>query len=527
MSSLTTPQKIVKKEVASSSTPVVELTPRYDDGWRRGKPIEDPAKLKRWGFITAKPSEFLVSVKDGRIDLRRSGQGMRVWKWPWQAVAIIPTTLQQLEFVADQITRERVGVQVSGIAVYRIAHPEIAYRMLNFTYGERASEKLADTMREMFIGASRRLIANLTLDQCLMQRKEALATFLMQEIAPVVAGTGRPEDSTEQGWGVVIDTIEIQDVKILSDSVFKHLQAPYRAEIAMRAELADLERGQKVAETRSLTERQTAEAVIQTQRETRMLKAKAEADAAEREAAEHLRAEQAKARVSVDELERRDAMARKKILLEEGIALRQAESKAALDAKNLHHRLEAELANLKLQEQKRVASAQAELATLATEIELAEQSHRAELRKLELDAARKQLAQQVSLSLQQQKSTFEQENRRRETEVRRLEAEAEAAQQRSAAEIESLVNHSRALRELITQGLPHIASAFKQSFGTINYTQLSGGEDGGPLNLVGQAIGQVMTVAKTFGLDPARLSQAPPPPPPGPRSDESKPEPRR
>ena len=72
----------------------------------------------------------------------------------------------------------------------------------------------------------------------------------MQEIAPVVSGSGRPDDTTDQGWGVIIDTIEIQDVKILFDAVFKHLQAPYRAEIAMRAEQAELEQQRQVSETR-------------------------------------------------------------------------------------------------------------------------------------------------------------------------------------------------------------------------------------------------------------------------------------
>lgn len=159
----------------------------YQNGWRAGKPIEDPEKLKSWGFVTAKPSEYLVVIKNGGIDLRRSGQGMRVWKWPWNSIAIVPTSLQQIDFVADQITHEHVGVSVSGIAVYRIAQPEIAFRVLNFTYGESAKEKLAATLREMFIGASRRLIANLGLKECMTNRKEAIAAFLMQEIAPVVS----------------------------------------------------------------------------------------------------------------------------------------------------------------------------------------------------------------------------------------------------------------------------------------------------------------------------------------------------
>src|SRR5258705_7212041 len=208
--------------VAPAATPVA----RYQDGWRSGRPVEDPDKLKHWGWITAKPSEYLVCTRRGQIDRRRSGQGARIFKWPWEAVSIVPTTLQRIEFVADQITREHVGVTVTGIAVYRIAEPELAYRVLNFTYGEAASEKLAHTLREMFIGAARRLIANLALDECLTRRKEAIAAFLMAEIAPVVSGDGAPHNTTDRGWGVVIDTIEIQDVQIQSAQVFAHLQAP-------------------------------------------------------------------------------------------------------------------------------------------------------------------------------------------------------------------------------------------------------------------------------------------------------------
>jgi hypothetical protein len=178
--------QIVRDEPQGSGTSVdVE---RYQHGWRSGKPVEDPDKLKRWGFIAAKPSEYLVCTRRGQIDRGRSGQGMRIFKWPWDAVAIVPTTLQRIEFVADQITRERVGVEITGVAVYRIAEPELAFRVLNFTYGEAASEKLAATLREMFVGAARRLVANLSLEECLTRRKETIATFLMEEIAPVVSG---------------------------------------------------------------------------------------------------------------------------------------------------------------------------------------------------------------------------------------------------------------------------------------------------------------------------------------------------
>jgi len=218
----------------------ISSTERYQHGWRSGKPVEDPEKLKRWGYVGAKPSEYLVCTRRGDIDRKRSGQGMRIFKWPWLSVAIVPTTLQRIEFVADQITRERVGVEVTGVAVYRIAEPELAFRVLNFSYGEAASEKLAATLREMFVGAARRLVANLSVEECLTKRKEGIATELMREIAPVVSGRGRLDDSTDAGWGVVIDTIEIQDVRVLSENVFANMQARFRKQQEREAREAEL-----------------------------------------------------------------------------------------------------------------------------------------------------------------------------------------------------------------------------------------------------------------------------------------------
>ena len=191
--------------------------------------------------------------------------------------------------------------------------------------------------------------------------------------------------------------------------------------------------------------------------------------------------------------------------VEEGIALRQAESKAALDQKSQHIKQEAELAQLKLQEHKRVATAQAEMATLATDAELAEKAHKLELRKLELEQARRKLRQQQELALQGEKAHFEHEQRQKESETKRIETEAQIAQQRAEAEIELLLSQGRVMRDLVVTGLPHIAQAFKQSFGTINYTQFSGAADGNPMAMIGSAIGQVLTVAKSFGLDPSKL----------------------
>jgi regulator of protease activity HflC (stomatin/prohibitin superfamily) len=246
----------------------VEAQRRERAGWRAGRPVEDPAKTKRWGFVTAKPSEFLVHCRRGRV-LRTSGQGATCFKWPWDSVAVVPTSFQKVGFVADQITLERVGVGISGLAVYRIAEPLLAYRVLNFSYPERAQEKLEQTLTEMLMGATRRLVANLTVDECLQKRKAALADELLRELAPVLGGAGRPQDGTDRGWGVVLDTVEIQEVRILSERVFDAMQAPFRAALDRQSREARAEAEKRSALAEAAARRDVHEATIEAEASVR------------------------------------------------------------------------------------------------------------------------------------------------------------------------------------------------------------------------------------------------------------------
>ncbi len=183
----------------------------------------------KWGLISAEAHEHLLLIRNGAVI--RSQQGGSVWKRPSDTVARIDTSVHRLRFTADQITRERVGVQVTGLAVFRVVAPEVAYRMLDL----RDPERHQAILEQMFVGATRRLVATLSLDDCLTRRKDALAAELMAEVAPVVGGRGHTSDGTDRGWGVAIDTIEIQDVRVLSAEVFEQMQAPFRAELALQA----------------------------------------------------------------------------------------------------------------------------------------------------------------------------------------------------------------------------------------------------------------------------------------------------
>lgn len=386
-------------------------------GWRQGRPVEDPQKTKRWGFVTAKPSEFLVHVRRGSVRRKSSGQGATCFKWPWDAVAIVPTSFQRLAFRADQVTREKVGVEVVGLAVYRIVDPLIAYRVLNFSYPERAQQKLEQTLTSMFVGATRRLVANLSVEECLQKRKSALATELIREIAPIVGGEGKPEDSTHTGWGVVIDTIEIQEVRILSESVFAAMQAPYRAALDREARearteaekliaLRETECARAVREKKSELER--AEAALR--RETEQARLDAEAGLRERQA----------------EIERREAEARTRDAVE-------------------RHRLAGE-------------EAEAEIAAHALRAEAL--ARRLELEGLLSSAALEQRRSEAAVALLEGKG---------QAEVALERARAEREQAEARARVETAKN------------LPQLAAAVGQRFGEVKVTQIGDGSPFGSI----------------------------------------------
>ena len=69
----------------------------------------------------------------------------------------------------------------------------------------------------------------------------------MRELMPVVSGRGRPEDTTSGGWGVVLDSVEVQDIRVLSEEVFRDMQAVFRSELAVRAREAELNSAQAIA----------------------------------------------------------------------------------------------------------------------------------------------------------------------------------------------------------------------------------------------------------------------------------------
>ena len=476
----------------------MQEAPRYADGWRRGKPEEDPEKTKKWGWISAKPSEFLIRMRGGSVV--SAGQGATVFKWPWDAMAIVPTTVQRLHFVADQITQEKVGVKVTGIAVYRIAEPLIASRMLNFSFPERAQEKLAEMMEEMCVGASRRLIANLTVEQCLTRRKDALSTELVREIAPVVSGHGRVEDSTERGWGVVVDTIEIQDVRVLSGQVFSNMQARFRLSQEQVAREAELAKERAIRTDETATEREVELIKVSATTELRRQKQAADESARLEKLASDAKVEEAK-------LGQERANRAAQIAAEREFQLQKINAEQEVRQRR---QLADEAAQLeKLQAEQRQA-----LQKLNAEVQLQQEKLRSELEAVQLEVQTQQARHQARLAQEAQaaellrSTALVAEAKRQLTEIEARTVELEVHKQQRLGSLE--LDRAAKLRQIennlspeviqlaVANRLPELAAAFQQKMGEVHVTAIDGAN---PFGYIAAAVEGVMGLARSAGLD--------------------------
>ncbi|NBD13252.1 SPFH domain-containing protein [Corallococcus silvisoli] len=490
---------------------------RYADGWRAGKPAEDPEKVKRWGLITARPSEFLIHMRRGRVR-EVSGQGASCFKLPGDSVAIVPTSIQRLQFTAEQVTSEKVGVAVTGLAVYRIADPLVAFRMLNFSYPERAQEKLAELLREMFVGAARRLVANLAVEECLSRRKEGIAEELMREIAPVLSGRGRLEDRTDSGWGVLLDTIEIQDVRVLSAAVFEHMQARFRREQERQAREAELAKERFVRREETEAERvlnlqklaareevrQRTQATDEQARleqlavEARLAQAKMEQVRQQQQERTAVEREMALAKLGADEevRQRTQSLAEQARLEALATDARLEEARLTSERQLTYNRAQGALEQLRWEQEAEAAKAQVELERMRRQ-----QEAEATLHALRVEEARQE-AEQLSARLQvllAKQSIAEAEAGIAELELRRTRAQQGLEMERAKAlrEIENTVS-PEVIQLTVARQLPQVAAAFQQRMGEVHVTAVDGAN---PFGYIAAAVEGVMGLARSAGLN--------------------------
>jgi flotillin len=194
--------------------------------------------MKNFGYIRVNPSDYVIVFQNGKII--KEGRGLSFFKRRSIQYVIIPAMVSNITFTADQVTIENQGVEVSGFAIWKIGEPSKIYLHFNFSKENNPAEKISAFLRDVVESAIRHMVANMTIEDVLRKRGSIILQ-LKKELEYI-----------SNQWGIIIETIEIKNVKILSSQLFSNMQAKYRNAIRTESETSTLKTEQEITEQRLL-----------------------------------------------------------------------------------------------------------------------------------------------------------------------------------------------------------------------------------------------------------------------------------
>ena len=241
--------------------------------------------MKNYHYVTVNPSDYAIVFKNGNII--KEGRGFRFFCTPRIQYVIIPGNVQNITFIADQISKENQGVEVSGFAIWKVGDPKMIYQNFDFKQGNDTMVQVSTFLKDVVESAIRHMVANMTIEEVLRKRGTIILK-LKEELKYI----------TEQ-WGIVVETIEIKNVRILSKTLFDNMQAQFRNAIRFEAETNTIE-----------TEKQIEEQKIQVGDQTKIIRQKS--DLADRERKKQLQLQEINDKAEVEKHQREQNHALKK-----------------------------------------------------------------------------------------------------------------------------------------------------------------------------------------------------------------------
>jgi len=206
----------------------------------------------------------LLVIKDG--ELRKCGVGISVFRNIGESVVTFPSSLNKVQFSAQQVSNEMQGVEVSGFVIWVINRhddsPYKAYRHIKNLSNLTPDSEVNANLKSMAESIVRSQIANLSIHEVVAER-EKVRDRIRKTMQEVIGG-----------WGIWLETVEITDVKILSGSLFNDLQQEFRSSTRQTAEKIRIDTESELSEKRLLTRFKTEKLRNEKEVETQIEKSK-------------------------------------------------------------------------------------------------------------------------------------------------------------------------------------------------------------------------------------------------------------
>lgn len=289
-------------------------------------------------FEVGKPNEWLLIIKDGEMKL--AGVGMTAYRSLGAQAVKFSSNVHKVEWKAQEMTNQRAGVEVKGFALWTVYRPSKddpdgpfrAYKSIPGLSEGRATAG-NEYVKQLTESIIRDCVANMSIMD-VMQRRDHMRTSVRTKITPQL-----------KGWGIWLETVEITDCRISSQSLFEDMQClgteqlnfSNRAAAKLSAETVRMSTQRQIDESQMETKRALDEKRVRQNMEVEEVRLKAEmevalqrADADSRRQIDH-----AQNRLKVEKEEEtlqkeRDAIRMARLAQEKAIALAEVDKRAEI-----------------------------------------------------------------------------------------------------------------------------------------------------------------------------------------------------
>jgi hypothetical protein len=237
--------------------------------------------------VLVPPNAFVVHTRRGRPAPLHLGLGVSFRFNPaTDSYLVVPGAMQTILINAYCICRELQGVVVQAYVQWIIQDFATAYRRLDFGDHEDPMRLVNLQLKEQAEAAIKDKVATMSVHEVLSD-KQPIVEELTARLRAVAEGEG--EHATDRGLGLRIVTVQIKEAIVSSSRLWENLQVPFRSEQGRIARLAELTAEEAVS-ARELAVASTQETRrLESERELADLRARNEAAAFDRTAAETVR----------------------------------------------------------------------------------------------------------------------------------------------------------------------------------------------------------------------------------------------
>jgi len=223
--------------------------------------VSDQKKRKKYAdlfFERALPNEYLVVI--GKKSLKPILGGKK-FKW-FNRFIHVPAFVQTLKFATDNANIHYQGIEILGYASWRInpESPEKSISTLDFFNEHDPMAKTNEELKTICIEAVRHVIANMTIDDAL-KKKDDIAESLLVQLKYI-----------ENKWGILFDQVGIEQVRIMSDTLFHDLQSEFRSKLRLGAEISNMQTEREIAKIKNETHEKNMSEKLETDQKLEMIR---------------------------------------------------------------------------------------------------------------------------------------------------------------------------------------------------------------------------------------------------------------